>query len=143
MANEVDSILHKEPPRWVQGKAECRVDLKFAALRQIVERDVGDFNGLNDGQRGGRRFNFNSNGEGTYPFFTVEEQGGDMRVEFKLTPHSIRVNGGGDKFSPYIRNGPRRTGHASCTREITKGRSTFGRSAKWRSTPSSSRSNAE
>ena len=65
MTNEVDSIFHEEPPRWVQGRAECRVDLKFAALRQIVERDVGDFNGLNDGQRGGRRFNFNSNGEGT------------------------------------------------------------------------------
>jgi hypothetical protein len=75
MTNEVDSIFHEEPPRWVQGRAECRVDLKFAALRQIVERDVGDFNGLNDGQRGGRRFNFNSNGEGTHPFFTVEEQG--------------------------------------------------------------------
>ena len=101
MANEVDSIFHNEPPRWVQGRAECRVDLKFAALRQIVERDVGDFNGLNDGQRVGRRFNFNSNGEGTYPFFTVEEQGGDMRVEFKLTPHSIRVNGGGQVFSLY------------------------------------------
>ena len=101
MANEVDSIIHNEPPRWVQGAAECRVDLKFAALRQIVERDVGDFNGLNDGQSGGRRFTFNSNGEGTYPFFTVEEQGGDMRVEFKLTPHSIRVNGGGQVFSLY------------------------------------------
>ena len=102
MTNEVDSIFHKEPPRWVQGRAECRVDLKFAALRQIVERDVGDFNGLNDGQRGGCRFNFNSNGEGTHPFFTVEEQGGDMRVSFELTGHSIRVNGGGQVFSLYL-----------------------------------------
>ena len=101
MANEVDGIFHEEPPRWVQGRAECRVDLKFAALRQIVERDVGDFNGLNDGQRGGRRFNFNSNGEGTHPFFTVEEQEGDMRVSFQLTGHSIKVNGGGQFFSLY------------------------------------------
>ena len=98
MANEVDSIFHKEPPRWVQGRAECRVDLKFVALRQIVERDVGDFNGLNDGQRGERRFEFNSNGEGMQPFFTVEEQGGDMCVSFRLTNQSIEVNGGGQAF---------------------------------------------
>ena len=101
MANEVDSIFHNEPPRWVQGRAECRVDFKFEALRQIVERDVADFNGLNDGQRFGRRFNFTSNGEGTHPFFTVEEQAGDMRVSFKLKGQSIRVNGGGQFFSLY------------------------------------------
>lgn len=101
MANEVGSIFHKEPPRWVQLRAECRVDLKFAALRQVVERDVADFNGLEDGQRGGRRFQFNSNGEGTQPFFTVEEQGGDMRVSFQLKSSSIAVSGGGQAFSVF------------------------------------------
>ena len=103
MENKVESLFHKEPPRWVQGRAECRVDLKFAALRQVVERDVADFNGLSDGQRGGRKFKFNSNEEGTHPFFTVEEEGGDMSVEFLLTPHSIRVNGGGEIVSFYPR----------------------------------------
>lgn len=101
MTNEVESIFHKEPPRWVKRRAECRVDLKFAALQQIVERDVADFNGLDDGQRGGRRFNFNISGEGTHPFFTVEEQGRDTRVSFQLTPGSIRVDVDGQVFSLY------------------------------------------
>lgn len=101
MENKVESLTHKGPPRWVRGRVECRVDLKFAALRQVVERDVADFNGLNDGQRAGRKFNFSSNEEGTLPFFTVEEEGGDMSVEFLLTPRSIRVKGGEEIVSFY------------------------------------------
>ena len=103
MDNKVERLSHKEPPRWVRSRAECRVDLKFAALRQVVERDVADFNGLCDGQRGGRKFKFNSNEEGTHPFFTVEEEGGDMSVEFLLTPRSIRVKGGEEIVSFYPR----------------------------------------
>ena len=99
MTNEATDILHQEPPRWVQRRAECRMDLKFAALRQIVERDVSDFNGLTEEQRGGRRFAFSANGEGTRPFFTVEEQGGDMRVSFQLGHNSIAVSGGGQAFT--------------------------------------------
>ena len=98
-------MKHTPPPEWVTGRANCRADLKFEALWQIVERDVAEFNNLPEEKRpDGRLFDFIENGEGVTPVLHVEQRGagnpGSRRsVSFGLTNGSIRIKGVGSDFT--------------------------------------------
>ena len=91
---------HREPPNWVKGYADCNLDMTFEALRQIVRRDVEQFNDLY-ARRQGRSFRVDENTDGCAPFFRVKSDA-DMKtppeVRFSLEHTSIRVNGGGHSF---------------------------------------------
>ena len=89
--------VHEEPPKWVEGQAKCRGDLKFEALRQLIERDVRAFNELPESCRDDdRAFELIENIEGTYPVIHVEQRnaGSGRAVIFKLAVHNqIRIEG--------------------------------------------------
>ena len=94
---------YSKPPNWVRGRADCRLDMKFQELMQIVERDVGEFNSLPSYQRSNRSFRIASYDEGSYPIVRVEEANFDgsenlPSVSFNLSDAAIRVNGGGVQF---------------------------------------------
>ena len=94
---------YSKPPNWVRGRADCRLDMKFQALVQIVERDVKEFNSLTSDKRHKRSFLIASNDEGPYPIVRVEEFNfdgpGDLpSVSFTMSDVAIRVNGGGVQF---------------------------------------------
>lgn len=97
-------MLHREPPSWVTGLADCRTDLKFMELRQIVERDVDEFNNLSSEKRFNRAFRFYDKDEGTNPSFVVEDikyKGRAVNrsmVVFSIEGHEIFINGNGKSF---------------------------------------------
>ena len=91
---------YQPPPNWVKGRADCRLDLTFEALAQIVERDANVANELPSD----RSFRFETCDEGTQPIIRVEQTSpitGDSRpqVVFEMHNSYIMVNGGGVQFS--------------------------------------------
>ena len=82
------------PPSWVAGRADCRLDFKFEALREIVERDVEEFNGLPQEKRGQKVFKFIPGDEGVHPWFIVEGVGAPGKIKFKLFEDFILVTHG-------------------------------------------------
>ena len=59
------------PPNWVAEHAECKIDLLYDALCQVVERDVAEANKLPPDLRGGFTYSMERNGEGTMPLLRV------------------------------------------------------------------------
>ena len=60
-----------QPPNWVAERAECKIDLLYDALCQVVERDVAEVNKLPTDLRGGLTFSADRNDEGTMPLLRV------------------------------------------------------------------------
>lgn len=87
------------PPNWVRGRAECNIRLTFAALSQIVERDVAEANKVFRD----RQFKCEQSDEGILPLMYVSESGTDegIGVKFESTKSAIRINGAGVQF--YVR----------------------------------------
>ena len=52
------------PPNWVAERAECKIDLLYDALCQVVERDVAEANKLSPDLRGGFTYSVERNDEG-------------------------------------------------------------------------------
>ena len=88
---------HQPPPNWVAARADCKVDLLFEALCQIVKRDVSEVNKLSSDMRGGYIFDASLNGDGTKPLLRVyrasETAPDDPRsvVTFEQTRWDIRI----------------------------------------------------
>ena len=59
------------PPNWVAERAECKIDLLYDALCQVVERDVAEANKLPPDLRGGFTYSVERNDEGTMPLLRV------------------------------------------------------------------------
>ena len=47
---------YREPPSWVKGQAECRLEFRFEALKRTVKRDIDEFNALPPERSGHRNF---------------------------------------------------------------------------------------
>ena len=60
-----------QPPNWVAERAECKIDLIYDALCQVVERDVAEANKLLPDLRGGFTYSVERNDEGTMPLLRV------------------------------------------------------------------------
>ena len=93
-------LNYDQPPNWVKGRADCRLDLMFEALKQIIERDIKEFNDLPDVQRQNRKFELHANDEGTNPILKIEQVGNPSKANLHLEMSSaaIRINGGGNQF---------------------------------------------
>ena len=83
-------INHKQPPNWVRERSKCTLDLKFTALREIVERDVAEFNKLNEQDRQGFSCSVKFDSEGTRPRFRVKRSDGEAST-FELDHWAIRI----------------------------------------------------
>ena len=59
------------PPNWVAERAECKIDLLYDALCQVVERDVAEANKLSPDLRDGFTYSVERNDEGTMPLLRV------------------------------------------------------------------------
>ena len=59
------------PPNWVAERAECKIDLLYDALCQIVERDVAEANKIPPDLRSGFTYSVERNDEGTMPLLRV------------------------------------------------------------------------
>ena len=59
------------PPNWIAERAECKIDLLYDALCQVVERDVAEANKLPPDLRGGFTYSVERNDEGTMPLLRV------------------------------------------------------------------------
>lgn len=87
--------------RWALRRAACNLDAKFEALRSVVERDVGDMNGLTEEQRRGYTFSVEREDEGRYPSLTVRrmESGKEESVvSFMCMKNMIAIGGAGKSF---------------------------------------------
>ena len=60
-----------QPPNWVAERAECKIDLLYDALCQVVERDVAEANKLPPDLRGGFTYSVERTDEGTMPLLRV------------------------------------------------------------------------
>ena len=90
-------LNYDHPPNWVRGRADCRLDLIFEALKQIIERDIAEFNKLESRKREGRKFELHVNDEGTMPILRVEQMGDPSgpSLGIEMSTVAIRINGGG------------------------------------------------
>ena len=93
-------LNYDQPPNWVRGRADCRLDLIFEALKQIVERDIGEFNKLEPAIRKNREFELHANDDGTRPILRVEQVGNSTgpSLGIEMSDAAIRINGGGVQF---------------------------------------------
>ena len=88
---------HQPPPNWVAARADCKVDLLFEAICQVVNRDVEEVNRLSSDMRGGYIFSADDNGDGTRPLLRVyrasETAPDDRRgiATFEQTRWDIRI----------------------------------------------------
>ena len=82
-----------QPPHWVKKRAECSLDLIYAALCQLVERDVEEMNALPESQRQSRTFRLEKNTDGDYPILRVLPSEGDSSVFFQRKRDVIYING--------------------------------------------------
>ena len=58
----------------------------FEALKQIIERDIKEFNNLPDDQRQNRKFELHANDEGiTNPILRIEQAGNSSKANFFLS----------------------------------------------------------
>ena len=83
------------PPNWVAERAECKIDLLYDALCQVVERDVAEANKLPPDLRGGFTYSVERNDEGTMPLLRVyrsqEGASAEPVANFSKSQASIRV----------------------------------------------------
>ena len=84
-------MRHSLPPSWVSGRSECKLDLTFEALTQVVRRDVEEMNGLLASDRSDRTFRIDSNDEGVTPFFRVYAEPDGPSVTFDLKRSAIVI----------------------------------------------------
>ena len=64
-------------PSWLHEKLlAASVYTNSYALKQIIERDIAEFNKLESINREGRKFELHANDEGTMPILRVEQMGG-------------------------------------------------------------------
>ena len=93
-------LNYDHPPNWVRGRADCRLDLIFEALKQIIERDIAEFNKLESMKREGRKFELHANDEGTKPILRVGQMGDSSgpSLGIEMSRVAIRINGGGQQF---------------------------------------------
>ena len=92
-------IQHTPPPNWVAERAKCNLDLTFAALYDVVKRDVDEMNKLSDKQRRGYSFSLEQNGEGTNPRIRVRrfpendpDSNESIDVTFEKSIRAIRID---------------------------------------------------
>lgn len=64
-------MLDREQPKWVTKRANCRIEVIFEALSQVVERDVAEFNELPCEQRDNRTAFVSQYRAGTAPTLRV------------------------------------------------------------------------
>ena len=87
------------PPNWVAERAECKIDLLYDALCQVVERDVAEANKLPPDLRGGFTYSVERNDEGTMPLLRVyrsqEGASAEPVATFSQSQASIHVTAAG------------------------------------------------
>ena len=88
-------IGHEQPPNWVAERAKCRVDLIFEALRQVIERDVAEFNKLSANDRTDRTAILIKNGDGIFPMVGVQvrsAEGSKQDITFVQEANILKVH---------------------------------------------------
>ena len=97
--------MPNQSPNWVAERAECKIDLLYDALCQVVERDVAEANKLPPDLRGGFTYSAERNDEGTMPLLRVyrsHEGATDSSAQavatFAQSQASIHVNAETGRF---------------------------------------------
>ena len=91
-------LNYDQPPNWVKGRADCRLDLMFEALKQIIERDIKEFNDLPEFSV--KTANLNCTPTMRAPTLLKIEQVGNpskANLHLEMSSAAIRI-GGGNQF---------------------------------------------
>ena len=93
-------IEHREPPHWVSARAKCNLDLAFAALFEIIERDISEAQNVLGERLQGYSFEIEQNGEGVKHRIRVSRKPparsygfSEKSVTFEKSADSISVTG--------------------------------------------------
>lgn len=81
------SFLPTEPPHWVRDRGCCTLTATFASLHDVVKRDVEEANALPEDVRHDATFQFEVNGQGPMPRFSVTR----TRVVSGYAPQVVTV----------------------------------------------------